>query len=147
MPQTPKCPDCGSEMKLKQTSRFFYTNGVPRKFYGCKRYPECHGTRGSYPDGTPTEDEADSETKRLRKKLYEEADRIWGPWRSDLAKKTQFYTWLKANHENPDVKLMKKETLKDTLSKMVILKDYDPWVDEVEGDERSEASAGLEKQE
>lgn len=36
-----QCPDCGGEMALR-TNR---TNGD--KFYGCRKYPQCRGTRDS----------------------------------------------------------------------------------------------------
>lgn len=35
------CPDCGSDMMLRTNRQ----NG--EKFWGCKKYPECRGTRDS----------------------------------------------------------------------------------------------------
>lgn len=35
----PECPDCGAGMEL----RYRHKDGEP--FWGCKRYPGCHGTR------------------------------------------------------------------------------------------------------
>lgn len=48
------CPDCGGEMALR-TNR---TNG--NKFWGCKKYPLCRGTRGE--DGLSKEER---EAKRV----------------------------------------------------------------------------------
>ena len=35
--ETPKCPKCGAEMRLRDSYR--------GKFYGCSKFPECRGTR------------------------------------------------------------------------------------------------------
>src|ERR1043165_5693693 len=40
----PRCPECGSEMKLREGRRGTNVGG---KFWGCPRYPECKGTRGA----------------------------------------------------------------------------------------------------
>ncbi|MCE5300503.1 MAG: topoisomerase DNA-binding C4 zinc finger domain-containing protein [Spirochaetia bacterium] len=37
MADAPKCPQCGSEMKLREGSR--------GKFYGCSTFPKCKGTK------------------------------------------------------------------------------------------------------
>jgi restriction system protein len=38
---TPGCPNCGSEMKLREARRGANAGG---KFWGCSRYPDCRGT-------------------------------------------------------------------------------------------------------
>jgi len=49
----PHCPDCGAVMWLRR----------PRPdqewdaFWGCNRYPHCHGVRHIQVDGTPEEDD------------------------------------------------------------------------------------------
>jgi len=37
--KTPKCPDCGGQMKERQSAR--------GSFYGCARYPDCRGTQAA----------------------------------------------------------------------------------------------------
>jgi hypothetical protein len=54
-PETLLCPECNSEMALR-TNR---TNG--NKFWGCKKYPNCKGTRDE--NGLSREER---ETKKLR---------------------------------------------------------------------------------
>jgi restriction system protein len=40
--QIPACPQCGSEMALREARR---GANAGRKFWGCRRYPKCKGTR------------------------------------------------------------------------------------------------------
>lgn len=57
------CGDCGARMVLRD-SRY-------GKFYGCSRYPECRGTHGAHPDGTPLGIPADAETRAARMAAHE----------------------------------------------------------------------------
>lgn len=72
-----KCPECGSPMLLKETTRWRTRDGQPRKFYGCSRYPGCKGTHGAHQDGTPLGKPADKETKEMRIKAHQVFDSLW----------------------------------------------------------------------
>jgi ssDNA-binding Zn-finger/Zn-ribbon topoisomerase 1 len=51
----PSCPDCGAKMVLRKPP--------PGKewepFWGCNRFPNCHGTRNIDSGGKPEQDEED----------------------------------------------------------------------------------------
>lgn len=68
------CPDCGSTMQLRP-SRYGH-------FYGCTGYPECRGTHGAHPDGSPLGTPADRETKHARIEAHGAFDRLW-KWAPD----------------------------------------------------------------
>jgi ssDNA-binding Zn-finger/Zn-ribbon topoisomerase 1 len=63
------CP-CGAPMVLRETSRYKYPNGQPRKFYGCSRYPKCKEVHGAHPDGRPLGIPATKETRALRHQCH-----------------------------------------------------------------------------
>lgn len=63
------CGDCGSPMELR-ASRY-------GRFYGCTRYPECRGTHGAHPDGSPLGQPADHATRAARMRAHAAFDRIW----------------------------------------------------------------------
>lgn len=65
-----ECPECGSPMELKLTHKYTYTNGAPRKFYGCTQFPACNGTHGAHPDGKPMGIPANKETKLARSQAH-----------------------------------------------------------------------------
>lgn len=68
------CPECGSPMVLRVTSKFKTKDGQPRKFYGCSRWPKCDATHGAHPNGEPLGVPADKETKQWRIKAHESFD-------------------------------------------------------------------------
>lgn len=53
MSKTLECPRCGGEMALRKNA----ANG--NEFYGCKRYPDCRGTRSA--DGESSEERRTSD--------------------------------------------------------------------------------------
>lgn len=71
------CPECGSPMVLRETKRFTYKNGTPRKFYGCSQWPKCAATHGAHPSGEPLGVPADAKTKRLRIEAHQAFDQLW----------------------------------------------------------------------
>lgn len=71
------CPECGAEMVLRETTKYFYPNGDPRKFYGCSRWPECNSTHGAHPDGKPLGVPANKETKEARIAAHAAFDGHW----------------------------------------------------------------------
>lgn len=71
------CPDCGSPMVLRETKKFSYGSGQPRKFYGCSTYPLCSAAHGAHPDGKPLGIPADKETKQWRMKAHAAFDELW----------------------------------------------------------------------
>ena len=80
-----KCPECGGQMLLRTI------RDKSRRFYSCSKFPQCRGSHGYHPDGTPLGVPADQETKNLRIQAHEAFDRQW-----ELRKMTraQAYTWL-----------------------------------------------------
>jgi ssDNA-binding Zn-finger/Zn-ribbon topoisomerase 1 len=63
------CPECGARMRLR-SSRF-------GPFYSCEKFPECKGSHGAHPDGTPLGTPANKETKEWRMKAHDAFDSIW----------------------------------------------------------------------
>lgn len=52
----PSCPSCGARMILRRPK----PGGKDFKtFWGCNRWPDCHGTRNIDSDGKPEQDEED----------------------------------------------------------------------------------------
>lgn len=64
-----KCGECSSDMILRNSK-----HGI---FYGCSRYPDCKGTHGAHPDGSPLGVPADKETKEWRMKTHKVFDPLW----------------------------------------------------------------------
>lgn len=90
-----ECPDCGSEMVLKETNKMKYGNGKPRKFYGCSRFPKCRAAHGAHPDGKPLGHPADNETKQARVRLHNTLEKYFGDFRKDGKARKDTYGWLK----------------------------------------------------
>lgn len=65
------CPKCGSAMALRQTNKFLYGNGQPRKFFSCTQWPRCNGSHSAHPDGRPVGKPADEPTKEARRKAHD----------------------------------------------------------------------------
>jgi len=64
-------------MVLRETKRYRYGNGQPRKFYGCLNYPACSGTHGAHPDGRPLGTPGDAETKKWRVRAHKEFNKLY----------------------------------------------------------------------
>lgn len=79
------CGECGYPMMLRQ-SRF-------GQFYGCTRFPQCTGTHGAHPDGSPLGVPANSETKLARIQAHAAFDTLW---RGDapLMSRKDAYRWM-----------------------------------------------------
>ena len=88
-----QCPECGSEMILRQTNKFKYKNGEPRKFYGCSKWPNCKGTHGADPQGNPLGIPGDHETKKMRIKAHDIFESLWKT-KSTFLTKGEAYNWL-----------------------------------------------------
>lgn len=67
--ETLRCGECGSSMVLRN-SKF-------GKFYGCTAFPNCRGTHGAHPDGTPLGVPANKETKEARIRAHAAFDAVW----------------------------------------------------------------------
>jgi ribosomal protein L37AE/L43A len=61
-PESVKCPECGSEMVSR--------NGKYGRFWGCKKYPNCKGTRDS--DGRSKAEREASQTTSSEIRSYED---------------------------------------------------------------------------
>lgn len=83
-----KCPDCGSEMVLRESSLFTTKSGVARKFWGCSHWPKCKGTHGAHPDGTPLGHPGDRETKDARMRLHARMEPLF-------RSRAGMYDWLR----------------------------------------------------
>jgi hypothetical protein len=79
------CPDCGSPMRLRETTKYRYDDGRPRKFWGCSRYPDCTAAHGAHPDGRPLGVPGDAATKALRMECHAVVDRLWQSGRKPRA--------------------------------------------------------------
>jgi len=86
-----KCPECEAPMKLHETNKYKYGSGNLRKFYGCTRWPQCKGTHGAHPDGSPLGIPARKETKDARVRAHEVFDSL--RIKHDV-KKPHAYYWL-----------------------------------------------------
>lgn len=64
-------------MTLRQTTKYTYKSGAPRKFYGCPRYPLCTEIHGAHENGEPYGVPADKETRQLRIVAHEAFDKFW----------------------------------------------------------------------
>lgn len=74
---------CGSYMVLRKSKY--------GSFYGCKRYPECHGTAALHPNGTVKSYPADKKTAKARIKAHEWFDKLW---KVHSMTRKQAYKWL-----------------------------------------------------
>ncbi len=95
-----KCPECGADMVLRQTTKYTYNNGQPRRFYGCSRWPDCNAAHGAHPDGTPLGTPANKATKESRIKAHNAFDGYWrerGMPRNDAYKLLQSLMGLDKN--------------------------------------------------
>lgn len=90
-PHDVKCPECGSPMVLRETSKFKHKNGEGRKFYGCSNFPTCTATHGAHPDGRPLGIPGNTETKKARIAAHEVFDELW---KSGEMSRKQAYRWL-----------------------------------------------------
>lgn len=119
MNENVRCPDCGSLMVLRETSKYKTRDNRNKKFYGCSAFPVCRAIHGAHPDGRPLGVPGDVETKRLRIRVHAEAERVWGKW-SEIAPATKrrMYAWLAANSTSGHIAKMLKGELLDTLAKL-----------------------------
>ncbi len=85
------CPECGAPMALRETRKYTYPNGDPRKFWGCSRWPECNGIHGAHPDGSPLGTPATAEVKQWRIKAHAALDSLW---KSGGMKRGKAYRWM-----------------------------------------------------
>ncbi|HVT82267.1 MAG TPA: zinc-finger-containing protein [Phycisphaerae bacterium] len=93
------CPECGAKMVLRRTQKYKWANGEGRLFFGCSRYPDCRGTHGAHPDGSPLGTPADAETKAARIAAHTALDKIvqargWGRDAKDNKARHGLYIWL-----------------------------------------------------
>ena len=86
-----ECPECGAPMVLRETKKYRYNDGTPRKFYGCCRFPACDGVHGAHQSGEPYGIPANKETKRARMKAHDSFDALWK--HGDMTRK-QAYMFL-----------------------------------------------------
>lgn len=93
------CPDCGAERVLRRTTKYRYSNGEPRPFYGCSRYPDCTATHGAHPDGHPLGTPANRQTKEARIEAHKAFDRLW---KDGHMSRADAYRWLARALNRPD---------------------------------------------
>lgn len=86
------CPDCGAQMVLRETKKYRWKNGQPRKFYGCSRWPACRAAHGAHPDGRPLGIPGNKETKEARIRAHDAFD---GMAKRLGWSRTQAYNWLR----------------------------------------------------
>ena len=92
----PKCY-CGSSSHLDTNAKIYngkeYGNG---KIWLCDRFPDCRGSVGTHPDGSPLGSICDPETKRLRMQVHDLIDPIWqnDTTRSKKKARGSVYGWM-----------------------------------------------------
>lgn len=79
-------------MRLRETTKFKYRNGSPRKFWGCSRWPKCGAVHGAHPDGRPFGVPGDAETKKARIRAHDAFDALW---KGRAWSRGQGYSWLR----------------------------------------------------
>jgi len=87
------CPECGSQMTLKDSR-----NGV---FYGCVRWHEtrCKGSHSAHRStGLPMGIPATANTKKLRMDAHASFDQLW---KTGRMKRPEAYAWLSKQLELP----------------------------------------------
>lgn len=114
----PKCPKCGSKMALRETDRYRYPSGRPRKFFSCSRYPQCNGILAAHPNGTVASTPADWQTRQLRILAHDLAERIWGRWNDPGCRRKAMYRWLELHSKHKHIGKMQKEELEEVISKL-----------------------------
>ena len=80
------CPQCGAPMVRRWSLKY------KKFFFGCSEWPDCDGTHGCHPDGTPLGIPADRETRDARALAHGAFDKLWygrGPTTREKA-----YSWL-----------------------------------------------------
>ena len=92
-----KCPECGSWMVLKHTSKYQYKNGDDRPFFGCSRFPDCDATHGAHPDGRPLGTPA---TKVIKKQRMATHDLMDAYMESAAISRKEMYTKLKSHFDH-----------------------------------------------
>lgn len=93
------CPECGAPMVLRETAKYRYPNGDPRRFYGCSRWPSCDGIHGAHPDGTPLGIPADKPTKAARIVAHAAFDSLW---KGGAMKRRAAYRWMQQAMNLPE---------------------------------------------
>lgn len=111
---------CGSNMILRQTTKFINKDGSPRKFYGCSRYPDCTGVHGAHQNsGKPHGIPADKETRQARVKAHEVFDAYVKKW---FPNRREGYTFLqnimKMTPSEAHISRFTKEQCEDLVKKL-----------------------------
>lgn len=75
-------------MRLRITTKYQYGNGKNKRFYQCKQWPECRGTHGAHPNGTPMGTPASKILREYRQKMHELIDEV-------IPDRASQYAWLK----------------------------------------------------
>jgi len=63
-------------------------------FYGCIDYPECRGSHGAHPDGTPLGIPANDRTKKLRMAAHNAFDPLWNGEGTVFDSRGEAYDWM-----------------------------------------------------
>ena len=85
------CAECGAPMVLRETHKYRWKNGQPRKFYGCSRFPICSGIHGAHPNGQPVGIPGNKEVKLWRIQAHAAFDLLWA---SGLMPRKAAYQWM-----------------------------------------------------
>jgi ssDNA-binding Zn-finger/Zn-ribbon topoisomerase 1 len=67
-----KCADCGAALVYTERGKF-------GPWYACERWPECRGSHGAHPDGTPLGTPANAALRAARIRAHAAFDPLWHP--------------------------------------------------------------------
>ena len=81
-----KCGDCGAPMTLRASPKF------EARFYKCTRWPDCEGTLGAKPDGSPQGIPANKATRKARIQAHRVFDQLW---KNNVMPRSKAYSWMR----------------------------------------------------
>lgn len=96
---TPPTCYCGAQTVYQDSKDYYHGKSYGMRWI-CERWPQCHGSVGAHPDGTPLGTIPDGETKALRSQCHAVADPIWRDSRFTAAERRYLrgsvYRWMQA---------------------------------------------------
>ena len=87
-----KCPYCGAEVVLRNSSEVYHNNKYYGKMWVCSNFPDCDAYVGCHAGTTiPLGRLANKRLRNLKKEAHRQFDPIW---KSGLMSRKEAYRWL-----------------------------------------------------